>query len=1087
MYINRISECNMQNKRTNGDSSSSIEIATTVAEEYKIETVEQDMENNTWSPQSTGSRNSQRSSSSSNLSLLYEPELPSDFNRCGKVISIHVENFMCHENFTVEFGPNTNFLVGKNGSGKSATITALTVGLGGTARATSHATSITKLIKNGQKAAKIEITLCNIGWNRFDAEHMGPHLTVVRHIRQSSSTYELKDARGRIVSRKLDDVKRLLRRFCIHVENPVFVLNQGASREFLKKLDPKSNFTLLMKATQLDICLNDLDECLVKRKNLRRALERLKLRKQISEQLVAAEEEKLARLKDREAVKLKLEEASNQLAWLAVGQQEEELANWEQMIQLMEAKKAKLKAAKAQEDSTQAKLTLQLSKFEEMKQQNQDVYKTHETELREAMTIMQEHLSKVSNIRTQMKNAEKILSEEQHDYEYYRGDYARIRQKSVENTDRAVELKQLIADREALVKQLREELLVTKERLSSVREQVNARRLERNEMQQSTQKIQLDIETLVRNKTNKLAINVDCALRSKYSGPNQHRMPRGPLGQYITAVNPKYRDLIVNQLSKCLGSYIASSHEDSQSLRALLQRFYGNNVPTIITSAFTERVYNVSKFKVQATTPNTTVLIDEISCDDPVVMNYLIDLMRIETVLVTESKEIAEFLTSDTENVPPNLTRVLVPGLGLECTPPPKYSFRSCPGRYVHVDNRIEQLQDEQRSLQERAVSLEADYNTQTEMQKSIALEVAKKTSEIDQCLAEVQEATQEIMEIGNTEYLPEEDRLIADCRERIEKWQEERCELQLKLDESEDLQAQYEAKKSVELKALEEITKQMESLEAKAHEVSEKKRTLDSELSQKNRSLQKMVELLRNQKTVKQDVFNELAKARLAAELMGGFIETTNTEEELSDIISQYQAKIKQVDQLNYNPAEVEQNLAVLRHNLVEDANRFRLSEKVINDLRQVYHANAINFQKYRYHYLTMVQNNIQCTLEQRHFKVSFEFNLKAKTWDIHVFPPSGNKTSSAKSLSGGERSFATVSLLKGLWTTSDHPFYFLDEYDIFTDEVNRKLITELLINEGQDWRMRQYCFLTPLDTEVVESPYIRILKLSSPNKCSS
>ncbi|XP_033235328.1 structural maintenance of chromosomes protein 6-like [Drosophila pseudoobscura] len=83
-----------------------------------METVEQDMENNT-----------QRSSSSSNLSLFYEPELPSDFNRCGKVISIHVDNFMCHENFTVEFGPNTNFLVGKNGSGKSATITALTVPL----------------------------------------------------------------------------------------------------------------------------------------------------------------------------------------------------------------------------------------------------------------------------------------------------------------------------------------------------------------------------------------------------------------------------------------------------------------------------------------------------------------------------------------------------------------------------------------------------------------------------------------------------------------------------------------------------------------------------------------------------------------------------------------------------------------------------------------------------------------------------------------------------------------------------------------------------------------------------------------------
>lgn len=46
-------------------------------------------------------------------------------------------------------------------------------------------------------------------------------------------------------------------------------------------------------------------------------------------------------------------------------------------------------------------------------------------------------------------------------------------------------------------------------------------------------------------------------------------------------------------------------------------------------------------------------------------------------------------------------------------------------------------------------------------------------------------------------------------------------------------------------------------------------------------------------------------------------------------------------------------------------------------------------------------------------------------------------NAVSNAKSLSGGERSFSTVAFLLSLWTCIDHPFFFLDEYDVFTVSV--------------------------------------------------
>lgn len=45
-------------------------------------------------------------------------------------------NVQCHYSTEVDFGPQVNFLVGVNGSGKSAVLTGITMALGGNAKAT---------------------------------------------------------------------------------------------------------------------------------------------------------------------------------------------------------------------------------------------------------------------------------------------------------------------------------------------------------------------------------------------------------------------------------------------------------------------------------------------------------------------------------------------------------------------------------------------------------------------------------------------------------------------------------------------------------------------------------------------------------------------------------------------------------------------------------------------------------------------------------------------------------------------------------------------------------------------------------------
>ncbi|XP_017084222.2 structural maintenance of chromosomes protein 6 [Drosophila eugracilis] len=1042
------------------------------------------------------------------FNLTSELSIPTAFDRCGKVISMRLTNFMCHSNLFMEFGPNINFLVGNNGSGKSAVITALALGLTSSARATNRASSIQKLIKNGQASATIAITLSNTGLRPFKADVFGPHLTVVRQIRQSSSTYDLQDARGKSVSKKVSEIRRMLLCFGINVENPIFVLNQEAAREFLKELEPASNYKLLMKATQLDVCTSSLTECHAQRGHFTQDLEQLEKKRDVVAKQVEAEEEKLSILRDKEVVKEKLEQCKIKLAWMAVTHYQKELENLEHSIKLIENKKTKLEHTTSKKETTQATMTQQLSAFKATKNQALETYAVQEEKLRSAKRAVQDLHLKVSNVKAQIVNSERRLREDQHAYdecekliENYHADFNRVKDQREQHVNKMEALKKQVADSEDIITKLREEQQLIKRELNAVQERVDAIKNDRLQLHKSKQKISYEIEALSRNKSNKLsvygeqAIQVVHALRTQYAGSNMHRMPRGPLGQYISAPKPEYRDLVESQLMSCLRSFIVSSDSERQSLRMLLQnKFAGGTMPTIITSPFTDRVYDVSRNKVRPTTQNTTVLIDEISCDDPVVMNYLIDMLRIETVLVTESKETAEFLTSDTENVPPNLTRVLVPSLGLEYIPSPNYAVYSTkinPARYIHinVDDRIRQLHMEQSDLEEKEASLERDYMQHRKVLENSHQEITKKSALIGQHQSRNQRAMQQIMELQNFDYqeLPEYDRLkshLADSGEKIEKCKEEREMLQKKLKVIQEKKESLEAVEAEEKRALEGIQEKLSTLDTEAREVESKIRSLDLHYEENTKNLQKTMELERKMLSEKATVLSDLEKARSDAEKLGEFVATTQSEEQIRESISRYKSKIKQVEQLNYNPEELERALVDLRNDLGLQARHLAVVESVIKKLRMAYHQRAQLFQRSRHHYFTMVQFQFEQALAMRKFKVSFETSDREKTWKINVFPPSGNETSNTRSLSGGERSFTTVSLLKGLWSTSDHPFYFLDEYDVFTDEVNRKFITEILIGEGLEWLSRQYCFLTPQDTKVEASNHITVHKLEAPDR---
>ncbi|XP_016100509.1 structural maintenance of chromosomes protein 6 [Sinocyclocheilus grahami] len=116
----------------------------------------------------------------------------------GIIESISLKNFMCHSLLgPFEFGPNVNFVVGNNGSGKSAVLTALIVALGGKAHTTNRGSSLKVFVKEGESSADVSITLRNRGRDAYKPEVFGQSINIdLRISSEGIRTYKLKSKTG---------------------------------------------------------------------------------------------------------------------------------------------------------------------------------------------------------------------------------------------------------------------------------------------------------------------------------------------------------------------------------------------------------------------------------------------------------------------------------------------------------------------------------------------------------------------------------------------------------------------------------------------------------------------------------------------------------------------------------------------------------------------------------------------------------------------------------------------------------------------------------------------------------------------------
>lgn len=257
----------------------------------------------------------------------------------GVIESITLRNFMSHHLLgPLKFGANVNFIVGNNGTGKSAILTALIVGLGGKATTTNRGTSLKGFVKYGETSTDIKVKLKNRGNDPYKGDVYGDSICIEHRITSDGCrTCKIKNKAGHVVSTKKEELTAILDHFGIQVDNPVSVLNQEMSKQFLHSKSEADKYRFFMKATLLEQMKRDYIHIKQTKAVTRDQVERQEECLRDLRQLFLQRKERYERMSSLDDMRQTLEDLKKKMAWSLVREKESQVEQLKEQIEKEDA------------------------------------------------------------------------------------------------------------------------------------------------------------------------------------------------------------------------------------------------------------------------------------------------------------------------------------------------------------------------------------------------------------------------------------------------------------------------------------------------------------------------------------------------------------------------------------------------------------------------------------------------------------------------------------------------------------------------------------------------------------------------------
>jgi chromosome segregation ATPase len=270
----------------------------------------------------------------------------------GVIEKILLVDFMCHARLEVNLNPAVNFILGQNGSGKSAIMVAIIVALGGKATSTQRASSLKSFIRTGCSQAEIHLTLRNEGSEAYKPMDYGNSITVIRTIKRDGGTsYKIKSHSNHIIASSKEELLRIVNQFNIQVDNPVCMMSQDTGHHFLHDTSPSEKYKLFIQATHLGQKAEDHGQAREQHEFMRKEIERKKRMLPNLQNKLKDCEDQVQDIEQLKTLELKEKNLSLEFMWAVAIELENEMRNVERKV--------------AQERQKVQNIDLKIAKYEE--------------------------------------------------------------------------------------------------------------------------------------------------------------------------------------------------------------------------------------------------------------------------------------------------------------------------------------------------------------------------------------------------------------------------------------------------------------------------------------------------------------------------------------------------------------------------------------------------------------------------------------------------------------------------------------------------------------------------------------------------
>ena len=568
----------------------------------------------------------------------------------GVIEEVFCRNFMCHSKLRVRLGPNINFIIGHNGSGKSAVLTAIQMCLGGKAQATNRATNLKGMIKEGEESAVLAVKIKNRGDDAYRPELYGQSITVERHFsRAGTSGFKIKSDQDKTVSTKKADLDDILDYFAFQLDNPINVLSQDNARQFLSNSSAADKYKFFIRGTQLEALDADyklleehLDNMEVKLGSRKEDVDVLKGR--------ANEAEKKKKASDQIAtIEDKIKRLQWMHAWAQVEETEAAVAAGEKKVE--DAKN------KVQEKKDSAEDTAGI--YEGHSQALETTKSTLSDLQGQLIPVQEHHKSEKDAMDDGSKNQSNMLSQQRSIKENLKATNNRVRKRE----DEIKEEQQRLADAEGPEQAAR---LVRLEELKGAVEEAQRERDEFRGSQTELQQLATDAKEAINPATAATAQARETVRKAEvayektknqqpnpYAGypPNMARLvqavrqetrwrtkPVGPMGAHVKLLDEKWMSPIEKTFGAALNSFVVFCKEDSDILSQIMRRV-GCQAGAIIGNAIHLDTSDKEPER------NVKTILRALEIDNEAVRNQLIINHAIEqTVLIADRNEAYNYM-----------------------------------------------------------------------------------------------------------------------------------------------------------------------------------------------------------------------------------------------------------------------------------------------------------------------------------------------------------------------------------------------------------------------------------------------------------